>query len=337
MDRRIFCVLAALVAGLFCGTGFAEDEPQSTEPTANCLQACSGGQCGDQCGGRGWVAGVEATFLRPNIRNEVITFENAYSTFTSTRSADFNEMIGAPRIWLGVENDCGWGTRVRFWTFNGSSHGVDLFGRDPNFNDAQLASACETLRAYTIDWEITKRGCIGNWELLPSFGVRYAYREIGESFLLNSRAEDLSSFTSLSDRAGGTGITLGLEAARPIGDCGLALCGSIRGSFLWGDASNQYLGQMSTDTANVLQGFASGTNTNLNIFELQLGFRWSRRIECVCSEVFTTLMFEYQLWDNNGCANPAFVQGIDTNLVYGQTLSQRVEFAGIAWAIGIKR
>ncbi|MFZ5829307.1 MAG: hypothetical protein ACOY3P_04430 [Planctomycetota bacterium] len=330
-----------------CSDGTCASEASCVDP------GCIDPGCGTGCGSGhrcSFVAGVEATFLAPNTSRDQIRFESTLlSSTTALYSNDYaalNHMEGAPRIWVGLENDCGWGIRGRYWTFDAEAFGsaVDLGSGAPwDVNlDQTLFGTCERLEAYTADIELTRRGCIGRWEVLGAFGVRHAYREIDQSLTINLR-ESGTNFASLAaDKAGGTGITGALEGVRPIGDCGFALVAGVRGSVVWGKHQNDLTYHLSDLNATVLDAISTQDDGATYIVEAQLGVRWEWRLECVCTDVFTQLAYEYQRWDSQGCADAdydAFIVygGGPATSVSGQTLGHEVEFNGLSWSIGFTR
>ena len=198
----------------------------------------------------GWIAGVEMTFLQPDVDGNTVSFDNGVSSFVSTELADLDDLEGAPRIWLGMEGRRGWGFRARFWDIEVSNGGSYIDLDLPLGLNAETAFAQTRLGACTVDLEMTRRLECGDWRLLGSFGATYADSRIEESFAVNIRADGLSALTNLSREVSGTGITGALEAAHKVGESGFALFGLLRGSITWGDNETSYVGCfVSTDVA----------------------------------------------------------------------------------------
>jgi hypothetical protein len=325
--RSFSAAAAAVLIGLAAGAALAAEDFQFAESQR--FAADPGLTCE-------WVAGVEATFLKPNVAGDAVRFDNQFGEILSSRLNSFDELVGAPRIWLGLEGQRGWGVRARYWELDAFS-GQSSYSEDSLLLDPRLATASLGLDAYAVDVELTKHIPGDVYEWLGCFGARYGYRQIDEIFGVADLANGVSSATALSDKAGGTGITLGLEGARRIADTDLQLIANARGSFLFGSHQNTYLGAMAGGGAQLVQGVVANDCSTLSIFELQAGIRWSRRITCLRADVFSQLVFEYQNWSADGCAAFAYDQTLGASTVSGTSLSREVEFTGLAWAIGIKR
>ena len=332
-----FFVSLCMALGLMAGArAVAAEGDEAVKPIACQSSSCCSNytQC---CRTWGIVAGVEGTFLKPNITGDNMTLTAPGLTGESSSLANFSEAQGAPRIWLGFENENGLGIRTRYWDFAANAVG-DTFspGSPPLFINAQIGRAALELQAYTFDLEVYKHFCGEVWDVFATGGIRYAYRDINDEFYFHDRESNWTTFTSLQNQAGGTGLTGALELARRVGDSNFSLFGNVRGSVLWGTNQNRYIGLTNDSGANTMQAYLLDESATTTIFELQLGVRWERPIKCVCANVFSTLAFEYQSWDTDGCAGYDFSQTVTGATISGHSLGDKVEFAGIAWAIGIK-
>lgn len=333
-----FSVSLCLLLGLLAVAPLRADEDKAEVKPVQCegLSCCPSTQpsCYRTCG---LVAGVEATFLKPNIKGGDITMDGGYYAVRNQTLADFEEMQGAPRLWIGFENEDGLGIRTRYWDFAAGARGTDGFlGTPPNFNDAGFGQATVELQTYTIDLEVYKHFKGDVWDIIATGGFRYGHRELSESLFAFDRADRVNAFSSLLDQAGGAGLTGALELGRRLGDSNFELFGTTRGSVLWGNAQSRYLGALSVNGATAYQSILADDNATTTIFEFQLGLRWSRPVKCLSAEVFSHLAFEYQVWDTDGgMGNPATLVGPGYSLT-SHALDRKVEFAGIAWGFGIK-
>ena len=139
----------------------------------------------------------------------------------------------APRIWLGIENDFGWGIRTEYWRYSASDASYNIFV-DPALNVTN-GSGSASLEAYDIDLEVTRRVDYGCWKLLGSAGIRYGNLQREEQFNAYSTADHTFVSADSTREVHGFGLTSALEARRPLGDNGFGLVITARGSALWGN------------------------------------------------------------------------------------------------------
>jgi hypothetical protein len=140
----------------------------------------------------------------------------------------------APRVWLGMATDRGWGVRARWFDYHAAA---------PT-DDRWLAEVGAT----TLDVEVTGAFQVGNlWSGTLSGGVRYA--ELRETWGAAGGPHDDST---------GWGPVLGLELQRQLSER-LALFAQGRESLLFGSA--------------VTVGTAAADDV-FSVTELQLGAQW---------------------------------------------------------------
>jgi hypothetical protein len=273
---------------------------------------------------------VEATFLRPD-------FDDARADVISDATTEFDfDFEAAPRVWLGVENCCGVGARVRYWEFDAEAEFDNQVIVPSPVNSVVGTSSCGALDTYVVDLEATKRVCRGCSEWLGSFGVRHVglgYSAEGTFLNVATGVDSDMTTEDLSRRFDGTGLTGALEGRRPFGDGDLALVWSVRGSVVWGDNKANKVevdidsdidGSISVDT-DVDVARESDT---LFIGELQAGVEWRRPVRCLSCDVFARAVFEGQWWGlDNGTA-----------LSSGDALAEG-DFAlyGASFALGVSR
>ena len=281
---------------------------------------------------RHFVAGVEATYLKPQVDDAPLSFSNGAGLATSSAIATFDDLEAAPRIWLGLENEEGRGIRARYWFLDAHDSAYDLFFAGGIFPVAYSAST--ELEVYTIDLEYTHRRCFGNWHVLGSFGVRHGAMDRTDVLTAFDSATTLTS-QILSDRQlHGTGITSGIEATRPVGERGLHLFLGLRSSTLWGTDKALGTNLMTTPGGIFLQVVAVEDETELYILEVQSGLLWSREIESLDSSVFARLVFEFQYWDaEEGSFD--FNQAVLPASAGGSSRDLQADLLGLSFAMGL--
>ncbi len=257
----------------------------------------------------------------------------AEETFLRSHSEKLSGFQPAGRVWLGVENCDGLGVRARYWNFCQTAGTLlDRF----NGNDGPAAQfSIETLQAYTVDLEATKRVDYGCWDFLGSLGVRYA--GLSQNGSNNSGANPVNGtppafvgFNIFNNHFFGTGPTVALEGTRPIGDCGLGFVANLRDSELWGRSWSTAFSDTEVDGGPL---DTPVSELPLNILEFQTGLEWSRRVECMKGVVFARGLFEYQRWF--ATAAPASASAPDVgNLFAIAAPSPRADFYGAVFSVG---
>ena len=334
----------------------ALDDSQYNIPAS--YNGCADGCCGDIgcCGDVGcceprrplsWNIGVEATWLHPDLNNvaptfavEDVTFDR--STSFSANSADVDSFYISPRIWLGIQG-CEWGTLVRYWHMQAAEFNFDgYFDNDGSsaygVPDASYF-ATGRLDAYTIDWEITRRFCVHDCQMVLSGGVRYALIQSDQSVtgLATTLTDPLDEETTVllngygrSDNIShGTGLVLGLTGSQPLFPCSCVhLFWNLRGSVMWGKtqtyaesfASVAVFDPAATADAASINSAHTGVNDDLFIGEAQLGLQWDYCLCCVPANAFVRTAIEYQRWDGGkGLSRTGSFAGayVDSDLAAG--------------------
>ncbi len=272
---------------------------------------CGSGMC-DGCWH--WVAGAEGTYLAPNFHNDVQFGRGTEHILDLGWEA-------APRIWLGVENCNGWGARARYWQLDAERNrfGLTLDA----LTTPVIADFSQQLEVYDIDCELTRRIEVGHWNLLGSFGGRFG--SLDRLLMGNSLAQGppgLSEFLSFETETNAGGITGAIEMSTPIGVGGLEAFGSLRASPLWGTTT------ASVNARENMNGTASSfsdtarVNTQLTIWEAQVGLQCTKQLACCQGSVFARCAFEYQSW------NLSQIEEVP---------DPSVDLYGVAFAIGFTR
>jgi len=258
-----------------------------------------GASCADGCGngGGGIMAGASLYVLRPHINNNtaftITTGIGTPSPVVSSTDFDWNYQI-APAAWLGWTGPNGVGFRGRYFHFDHNSDGAvasldsttavtatiqppaglsPVLGTPPRgfqspgilLQDARgvdnLSFESE-LKIQTIDGEATYLYDSGRVWALLSAGGRYLQLNQGyHGALVNviDAANSEISFLESGQNFYGAGPTLAAQAAWRIGNSGLAVFGSARGSFLVGSS------RQNTAFAEQIVDSVSGNQTNLAI------------------------------------------------------------------------
>lgn len=263
-----------------------------------------------------WVGGVEATYLDPR--------------FHSTGNPDADQALktvdpgwtAAPRIWLGVENCNGWGARIRYWQLSDEQSRFDI----TDFQPGSIFDISQTLKMYDIDAEVTKRMDLGNWNLLGSFGGRFASLQrlvMASNFDITSPADSFIFLFNNQTNAGG--VTGSVELSRPIGVGAWEVFGLFRGSALWGETDASFTMRENNNGTPSTNSGSGQLNTDLTIWEAQVGLQCSKYLECCHGTVLARCAFEYQswIWTVPG-GNPG----------QGAIFDPGVDLYGVAFAVG---
>lgn len=301
----------------------------------------------------GWYAGVEATFLVPdNLGAGPVTFEKAVTggdvgQVSLTDFAEFENMEGAPRVWLGRRGEI-WGLRGRYWLFDADTSSA-MFGVAGT--EFTFLSASQLLSAKTGDLEVTRCFGLGEWNGDLFLGARWA--EFDRRASMSVGLVDATSLDPpvIVDRdaawfgnrtiTSGVGLTFGWDARRPVGDWGLALVFNARGSSLWGNAASRGYQSYLGESALAVQTAEVDDPGILWIGELQTGLEWSGSLQYFNAEVFTHVVFEYQFWRASNQTPFRMDETITTpngtaTLTTG-SFDSDVDLFGIAWAVGFRR
>lgn len=313
----------------------AEEEPlpQSAAATAGSAQARplstgavhhDGLACADECCPPPapclvWTAGVEATFLSPDLNSDGVSMEveeidDERYDLTSTHTDDVDSVYVSPRIWLGVQG-CAWGANLRYWHLNASEGAFDpTIGSDNTWDGFDCGrtdlgyTLCSRLEAYTIDLELTRKFCLNDCAMQAAVGIRHAEIEHDQGLfgLANTDEGILSGFARANRLSRGTGIQLGLYGRKPLFPCSCVhWFYNARWSALWGPtetavetfASVLTTQQNVTASAASVNGAYTKVDDTLFIGEIQLGLEWNYALQCMPANAFFRTAIEYQRWD----------------------------------------
>jgi hypothetical protein len=268
-----------------------------------------------------WTAGVEATFLNPDLNTDGVSvdfeiIDPERHNICSTLSDDLDSIYVSPRIWLGVQG-CNWGANLRYWHLQASEGSYDpSIGGLGTWDDYDCGvpdfgfNSCSRLEAYTIDLELTRRFCLNDCAMQAAMGVRHAEIEHSESLwaLANSDVNGLFTGMARANRLSrGTGLMFGLYGRKPVFPCSCVhWFYNARWSALWGptETSVETFASVHANPVPGVSGNAASVNgaytsvdDTLFIGEFQLGLEWLYCLQCVPANAFFRAALEYQRWD----------------------------------------
>ena len=297
-----------------------------------------------------WVAGVEATFLSPDLNSDGVSFEveeidDQRDDVFSTESTDTDSLYMSPRVWLGIQGCC-WGVNLRYWHLQASEGQYDPSigslntwdGYDCGEPDVGFFT-CSRLEAYTVDLELTRRFCLNDCWMQASVGVRHAeiWANEGITGLAFTDEGLLNGFGRANRMSRGTGFLLGLYGRKPIFPCSCVnWFYNARWSALWGPtqtSAETFAAVQASDpdfvaSAASVNGAYTTIDDTLFIGEIQLGLEWDYCLCCLPANAFFRVAVEYQRWDggrglsaSDSFAGITIDQGVDPTSIVTTTAS----------------
>lgn len=347
------------VARLFVMTLAVVASTQVYAGCADCGGDCDGGVCCDAgacdgcedlcCKKSTLYFGVEATYLSPQYESGNTTFSfidpgppAGILLGSSVSKAD--ELNGAPRLTLGWVGERNIGIQARYWSFNNVESLVEtpapILG-----NQGQTLGGSNEFDAYTLDIEATKQGRWRCWDLMGTFGARYAEYEASQASTaygaVNGDVFNLGTFHSTGFH--GTGLTFSLNGIRSIKrhPC-LSFYLNGRGSTLFGDAETiaSASSNFSGPLGNAGAAFTAIDDSDETMFigEIGAGLQWSRCVESFNGRFFARGGVEYQYWGTNSGNALAIAQSGTAGTSLGQAVavggSQNVDLIGFSLMTG---
>lgn len=253
-------------------------------------------------------------FLKPVFSSNPAfsVFALAADNFTgSLRQESFSYGTSfSPRVWGGYTTAGGVGARVCYWNFNQAERvqsptndaailatamplGIGFLSAG---NDAipGVLSANSGLNLYAIDMDVTKDLEVGKMQLLYGGGFRYGY--VGQHYQAYEALSNGSLQSVISGRRMvGFGPSAVIEDRYPLGESGLNLFGTMRGSLLFGSRSQSAFGQ--TLEQGNLTG-AAGGDAFFPVAELEIGGEY--HFQLLGLDCRGRLAFVGQSWWNVG-------------------------------------
>ncbi|MBY0523269.1 MAG: hypothetical protein K2R98_07715 [Gemmataceae bacterium] len=279
---------------------------------------CSGST--DANGRTGLIGGVGLYILQPYFNNNMAfglqgtanrspgTPADPPGSRVDTRVDISHHMEAAPLIWLGYIGEGGLGVRARWWYFRegveqsatgtSGTNGVQVISAAPLGLSLITATggtgpssmvATSKLQLQVFDFDTLCRVSACKWDLLFAGGLRLA--SLDQTYNAYTGGEALLSSSIFS----GVGPTFAAEARRNLGDTGLSLYGSARGSIIFGSGH-----QTATipDRNLVAQDHR---NIGMPVAEAELGVEYSRSMGT--SRFFGQLALVGQEWFGAGSAS----------------------------------
>jgi hypothetical protein len=277
--------------------------PQGCCSPVGCGQSGCCDSCGTPCL---FYANVDALFLHTQVHGMDASagVTTGASGFGFQNGDAFDKWTFAPRLVAGVQDNC-WGFEGRFFYLSDSTSSFGPFFPVPGGNGLG-DSTMDRLKAYTIDWEVTRALCLGTSKVDLFFGGRYASFESDQGInVTRQTAADQISYASVFNDFdfNGIGVTMGFQGRTPIGcDTCISAVWGLRGSVMWGDANR---GVMSNGTvvtedgaagSEAVSAYASNSETAF-IIEALLGLQWDHELKCLPMSAYLRVAAEYQYWD----------------------------------------
>jgi hypothetical protein len=171
-----------------------------------------------------------------------------------------------------------------------------------------------SMSAYSLDLEVTRRLCVRDCWMQFSGGVRHAEFRHDEFITGNvhdtlvsgqqqTLATDFMGYARDDSFSQGTGIVLGWYGRRPVFPCSCVnWFYNLHYSVLWGPTNTS--AETAATVAVVDPAAAGSTNearthadSTLTIGEVQLGLEWDYALQCLPANAFFTAALEYQRWN----------------------------------------
>ena len=187
--------------------------------------------------------------------------ENQTGSPTITTSQDFNyQHEGAPRVWVGWQDDWGLAFRVTWFEFEDRRKESTVAASDLIFfnglpsptiaggllvggSAGDTISTSSSIEYYTIDAELTQELNFDNWQ--TTFGGGFRHAAINQRYAAVGTASGVLGSSRIRHRFDGEGPTafaevripvLGSKDRRFIGSANLSVFAHARGSILFGNA-----------------------------------------------------------------------------------------------------
>lgn len=236
----------------------------------------------------GCFGSVEALLLAPKINSTGFqsVFYDGVDFDTVQTDGNFEDQLkGGVRFILGNEGCCGFGTQVRYFTYENNSEYRGLWdagaGTIPLIGDNEID-------VDALDVEVTQRGSFSSWDIVATGGLRYGRVEISQFDGFFDAIPALVFGGSTGVEFEGVGPTFSLNAQRPMG-YGVSLFGRARTALLFGDI-------------DVTPGFRSGGSFTIEdeftqVWEFQFGLNYERNLGNATA--FGGVFWEAQRWDSD--------------------------------------
>ncbi len=307
--------------------------------------SCGGGgcnSCGSSCydccyGGAGVYFGAEYISVRPHVEGDVAyTISEGGNVLDQPFSWDD---VDTARFFLGYNNDCGYGGRLRYWQFDDSANPqvgtigaaqtfaltVNNFAPLNNITSLQsnvagtIVGAEYDINLDVLDMEITKQLRYRDTTFMFASGVRYAeiqqqYRAgfaaaptVGAAPVVNAGLIHTHGIDAI-------GPTVALEVWHPVRSSRLSVYAGARGSVLFGEQNQSW----AIDNGVAVASYSRSNDDDVvPVTELHVGSQYD-----FDSGLFIRGGWEGQIW--HGAGGPNSITG-------------DLGFDGFSFSVGVVR
>ncbi|MEM6655251.1 MAG: Lpg1974 family pore-forming outer membrane protein [Planctomycetota bacterium] len=237
--------------------------------------------------GGGVYGGVQFLMLAPKINSDgfnQVFYDEVDFSLVGTEGSFEDDLEGGVRFVFGAETCCGFGGRVRYFTFDND---VDYDGLWVGSGGSIPVQGQSAIDVDALDLEVTQRFDCCCWNMILGGGLRHGAVDIlqppnffsGVSAVLNSGQTGVEF--------DGVGPTFSIGASRCLG-YGLSVVGQARTSLLFGDI-------------DMTRAFALTNRTIedefVQVWEFQLGLNYQTRLGG--HDVAGGVFWEAQRWDSD--------------------------------------
>ena len=318
-------------------------EPVSSQYVEFNGQACCDSSCDSCCDPCcrpcGIYAGFAAVWIRPSFEENTAFVVDPPPNDNFVTPFDYSYDV-TPRIWLGYNSVCGLGIRGRYWEYDQEADVASLLvtSSSPlafvevsragnNLTRSAFAGVGETITAkhslemQVFDLEATKQLHPGGMTMMLGLGLRYAKIDQNFRATVTTSSGVIDELVDHSHGFEGFGPTASLEILHPLCNpcCGLSAYGAIRGSVLFGDASQDIL-EIKGAGATVGRDRYRGDEL-LSIGEIEIGLQYALAF-CYRTQAFVRVGYEGQIWWDAGgplsTAGDMGLQGLSLGLGFSR-------------------
>ncbi|MGH7129638.1 MAG: Lpg1974 family pore-forming outer membrane protein, partial [Planctomycetaceae bacterium] len=278
------------------------------------------GTCCGPCQNRGgFSAGIDLLYLQPRLNRDPAFFITRGGAAVDSEVTFDRDYEFSPRIWLGYTGSNGMGGRIRYWEFDddtsenftipgapaGTFVTTNVQGAGNNLGNffaigvGNNVNAEAELEMDTFDIEVTHAKSWCDTAVIASIGVRHANIEQSYRIVEVVPGGGIGPGGTLrtSTDLDGWGPTIGFDLVRSVGQGGLGVFFSLRGSLLAVDREG------STDSLNAAGVVINSARTTGDDFistgEFGLGVQYGGELGS-STGVFVRAGYEAQLWTDVG-------------------------------------
>jgi hypothetical protein len=266
-------------------------------------------------------AGASVFFAKPHMKESFQANILDVTTGTSQLVPLDYDHQASPQLWIAYQGNNDLGLRLSYWQFDHQANQFSQAATATQFPGANATTVIfpatistaapgevlrvdNSLKVQTIDLEGTVPIHLGSMQVLGTAGIRYA--SMRQSF--NASASGVFPTRTLSSirRFEGTGLTVGLQAQKPISSS-FSFIGDVQGSLLFGKKTlaRSAVGDITPNSPppNVLLDNADEVS---GIFELGLGIQWKTPVTDYADFILQG-KYETSLWTAAGYPTLTFL------------------------------